>query len=275
MAAHQRYALTSFFVLAYTWTWLCWWSVFAVSSGYLSLPVPQQYLATLGQFGPFAAAVFVTYVTSSRAGFREFLSRLGRWRVHPIWILVSMLLLPATMLMAIFLYAYFKGTVATLRFQDAWATLPAHFIYMLVLGGPLGEEPGWRGFALPRLQARYGAVAASVWLGLLWAGWHLPLWWIYPPPCPFLLYVAGAIFMTFLFTWLFNHTRGSVLYSLIFHNSMSIASVRLPEVPAYHVWVLCLLSVVLVILFYDRQLGQSDDEPSSKMHISSPTRYMP
>jgi hypothetical protein len=78
--------------------------------------------------------------------------------------------------------------------------------------------------------------------------------------------------MTFLFTWLFNHTRGSVLYSLIFHNSMSIASVRLPEVPAYHVWVLCLLSVVLVILFYDRQFGQSDDEPSSKTHISSPAR---
>lgn len=264
MAAPQRYALTSFFVLAYAWTWLCWWSVFAVSSGHLSLPVPQQYLATLGQFGPFAAAVFMTYATSSRAGLREFLSRLGRWRARPIWILVSVLLLPATMLMAIFLYAYFKGTIAMLRFQDTWATLPAHFVYMFVLGGPLGEEPGWRGFALPRLQARYGAVAASIWLGLLWAGWHLPLWWIYPPPCPFLLYVAGAILMTFLFTWLFNHTHGSVLYSLIFHNSMSIASVRLPEMPAYHLWVLCLLSVVLVILFYDPQLGQSDDEPSSK-----------
>src|SRR5688572_32335510 len=114
MAASQRYALTSFFVLAYAWTWLCWWSVFAVSSGHLSLPVPQQHLATLGQFGPFAAGVFVTYVTGSRAGLREFLSRLGRWRVRLVWILVSVLLLPATMLLAIVLYAYCKGTIATL-----------------------------------------------------------------------------------------------------------------------------------------------------------------
>jgi uncharacterized protein len=76
--------------------------------------------------------------------------------------------------------------------------------------------------------------------------------------------VAGTVLLTFLFTWLFNHTRGSVFYSLVFHTSLSVASVRLPEVPAYHVWVLCLLSVVLVILFYDRQLGQSDEEPSSK-----------
>lgn len=178
----------------------------------------------------------------------------------PVWLGVSLLLVPATMLIAILLFAAANGTVATLRFRDTWTTLPAHFVYLLLLGGPLGEEPGWSGFALPRLQARHGSVWASLWLGLLRAGWHLPLWWLNPSPAPYPLFVAGAVLLQFLTTWLFNHTRGSVLYSLIFHTSLSLASVRLPDVPAYHLWVPCLLSVVLVILLCDRRLRLAPHE---------------
>jgi membrane protease YdiL (CAAX protease family) len=256
----RRFPLASFFVLAYAWTWLCWWPIAAASAARVSLPISRECLATLGQFGPFVAALVVTYASSSREGLCKFLSRFVRWRASPAWLAVSLLLLPATMLAAILLYASFQGAVPTLQFRETWTTLPAHFLYTLLLCGPLGEEPGWRGFALPRLQAKYGSAAASIWLGLLWAGWHLPLWWMYPPPCPYPLYVAGAVLVTFLFTWLFNHTRGSVLYSLFFHASLSTASVRLPDVPAYHVWVLVLLALGLVILLGDRRLGQLRDE---------------
>jgi membrane protease YdiL (CAAX protease family) len=250
----RRFPLTGFFVLAYAWTWLCWWSVVAASSGQLSLAFPKEWLATLGQFGPFAAGLLVTWAASGRAGLRKWAGRLVRWRVGPVWLAVSVLLLPATMLLAILLFASANGTMATLRFRDTWATLPTHFIFTLLLAGPLGEEPGWRGFALPRLQVRYGSVWASVWLGLLSAGWHLPLWWMYPAPTFYPLFVVGAVLLNFLFTWLFNHTHGSVLYSLVFHTSLSLASVRLPDVPAYPLWVPCLLSVVLIILLCDRRL---------------------
>jgi uncharacterized protein len=260
----QRFPLRSFFVFAYGWTWLCWWTVVASSSGRLSLPVPKEYLATLGQFGPFAAALVVTSVTTGRAGLRELLGRLVRWRVSPVWIAVSLLLLPATMLAAIFLGAWYRGEVATLRFRETWDTLPAYFIYALLLGGPLGEEPGWRGFALPRLQAKYGPVAGSLGLGLLGAGWHLPLWWMFPSPCPYPLFVASAVLLTFLFTWLFNHTGESVFYSLIFHTSLTVASVRLPDFPAHHVWVPILLILVLTILLGDRRLGQPRAEIPSR-----------
>ena len=108
---------------------------------------------------------------------------------------------------------------------------------------------------MPHLQSQYGLLTANISLGLLHAGWHLPLWWIYPPPCPYPMYVVGVVLMTFVFTWLWNHTNGSVFYSMIFHASLSTASVRLPEVPAYHIWVLCLLLIVLVILRFDPQLG--------------------
>jgi membrane protease YdiL (CAAX protease family) len=219
------------------------------------LPLSADTVATVGQFGPFAAGLAVAWATGGGKGVRDLLARLVRWRAHPAWLAVSLLLLPATMLAAIVFYSQIHGTTGSLASRGAWSTLPVHFVYTLLLAGPLGEEPGWRGFALPRLAARHGPVRASLWLGLLWAGWHLPLWFIYPAPCPFPLYAIGAVLMTMLFTWLYNHTGGSVLYSLIFHASMSSASTRLPEVPAYHYWVAILAAIVLGVLAYDRRLG--------------------
>lgn len=253
----RRFPLASFFLIAYAWTWCCWGAIYAGSSAHLPLSLPKDTLATLGQFGPCIAALLVTAGTSGRDGLRELGARLVRWRrVGRIWLGVSLLLLPATMLEAILLHALFHPAITPLRFYGAWQTLPVSFLYTLLLCGPLGEEPGWRGFALPRLQAKYRPALATLLLGLLEACWHLPLWWIYPAPCPFPMFLVGAMLLAFLFTWLFNHTQGSLLFSLLFHASLNTASVRLPAAPAYAFWVWCLLAVVLGILLYDRWLGQ-------------------
>ena len=206
----RRFPLATFFALAYGWTWLCWCSVVAGAKTRFSLPISEATLATLGQFGPFAAGLFVTFVSQGRDGCREFVGRFLRWRAGLVWLAVALFLLPVTMLIAIYWYAYAHERLGELQFRGEWSTLPLHFVYLMALGGPLGEEPGWRGFALPRLQAAYGPVMGSVWLGLIHAGWHLPLWWMGLRPCPFWMYVIGVILSTFLFTWLFNHTRGSV-----------------------------------------------------------------
>jgi uncharacterized protein len=244
-----------YFALAYAWTWVCWWSVVAHSRDLVTLPISDSTLSTLGQFGPFAAALVVISAAEGRAGLRDFCSRFLRWRASPVWLLVALFLLPATMFLAIYSYALMHGTEDTLRFREPWATLIPHFTYLMILGGPLGEEPGWRGFALPRLQARFGPIIGSVLLGLLHAGWHLPLWWMHRPPCPFWMYTIGVVLVSGLFTWLFNHTGGSLLYVLIFHASLSIGSVRLPDVPAYHLWVSVLFLLTSVILLFDRRLG--------------------
>jgi uncharacterized protein len=124
-----RFAISWFFVLAYAWTWLCWWAVYAATLGYVSLPIPHERLATLGQFGPFAAALLVTSARSGRAGAGDLLMSLVRWRAHPRWLVISLLLLPATMLAAIVIYALVKsGSLAGLQFRDLWSTLPMHFI---------------------------------------------------------------------------------------------------------------------------------------------------
>jgi hypothetical protein len=89
------------------------------------------------------------------------------------------------------------------------------------------------------------------------------------PPCPFWMYLIGVVFVTFLFTWLFNHTDGSVLYSLIFHTSLSIASMRLPEAPAYHLWIIVLLIVVATVWLCDRSLRA---QPKVSRAVPGPER---
>src|SRR5688500_12130455 len=108
--------------------------------------------------------------------------------------------MPALMLAAIYIHAAATGTIASLQFRDTWSTLPAHFVYSLLLAGALGEETGWRGFALPHMQTRLGPLAASLVLGLLWAFWHVPLWWLNPAPMPFVVYVPTVVCAAILFT---------------------------------------------------------------------------
>jgi uncharacterized protein len=122
------------------------------------------------------------------------------------------------------------GNLASFQPMDPISLLLAYvpfFVYpALILGGPLGEEPGWRGFALPRLQRRYGPLVGSLILGILWTFWHVaPVWlasWyaagllnIYN----FVLYLLFLTSWTIVMTWVYNNTRGSVLMAILVHAS--------------------------------------------------------
>src|ERR1043166_4805504 len=104
--------------------------------------------------------------------------------------------------------------------STAWSELPDRFVFIFLFIG-LGEEPGWRGFALPQLQTKYSPLVASLVLGPVWALWHLPLvgnefpWPIVPA---FLLSLFGD---TFMLTWLFNCTNGSVFLPMLFHATVN------------------------------------------------------
>jgi hypothetical protein len=83
-------------------------------------------------------------------------------------------------------------------------------------------------------------------LGVIWAAWHLPLWWIADVPAPFGLYVVGVIPLTYLFTWVSDHTRGSVLLALLFHASLNTCLARLPAQEAWSEWTALLWVVAMV-----------------------------
>jgi membrane protease YdiL (CAAX protease family) len=241
--------LLGFFVCAYGFTWACWLTIVAASLGWVRLPVSKELLATVGQFGPFVAAVLLTAIESGGPGLRDLLHRMLRWRVGLLWYGVALLLPPASLLCAIGIRALAQGQSLVMP-QGVSPEVVIHLLINLLIGGALGEEPGWRGYALPRLLAKSSGMTASILLALAWAGWHLPLWWIADVPCSFPFYVIGIIPLTILFTWLHRNTNESVLIAMLFHASLNTALVRLPVRPAFETWtaLLWVMAVLVVIV---------------------------
>ena len=173
------------------------------------------------------------------------------WRVHPFWYCVVLLLPPACLVTAICAHQWVEGNPVTVPSLGSPATLFPHLVLTLLFGGPLGEEPGWRGFVLPRLRANLHPIPASLIVGVIWAVWHLPLWWITDVPAPFWLYVVGVLPLTYLFTWVWEHTEGSVLLALLFHASLNTSLARLHVQSAWIEWTVILWLVALTIGFVE------------------------
>jgi membrane protease YdiL (CAAX protease family) len=224
--------LAGFYGLACLLTWSCWLPILAEKRGLLSLYGRTELLATLGQFGPFIAAVFWIWIEQGGSGIRDLCRRMLRANVSPACLVVALLLPPVLFSAAIGINVWLGNqTAPTLQFPEPVGTT-LHFLINLAIGGSLGEEPGWRGYALPRLRKRFGVLLGSIILALAWACWHLPLWWIAEVPSSFPIYVLGMIPLTILFTWLDEWSKGSVLVALLFHASLNTSLIRLPVFPA-------------------------------------------
>lgn len=220
--------LTAFFALAYLLSWSYWLVTLGIMGrGTLAWFVP-------GAFGPPVAALVVTGVVEGRAGIGAFLRRWIRWRVAPRWYLVALMGLPTVGLLVGLRLGDGTGRFAGTGPSVA-VTYLATLSFLVVLGGGQ-EEPGWRGFALPRMQASMGPVTASVLLGLLWGLWHLPVFVLVPGynsagpgvtsiVTSLLVFTAfGAVGQSLILTWLFNNTRGSVLLAMLAHASLNAGS---------------------------------------------------
>lgn len=206
----KQHRLTAFFVLAFALSWYPW--VLALMQRRTSGPNP---------LGPFVAAIVLTVVVYGHRGLREFFSRIIRWRVDARWYAIALGMPVAICLIAsaITLCCLPHTQIAPLSFEKM-REVTERFLFILLFIG-LGEEPGWRGFALPELQTKHSLMNASLILAPLWAIWHLPLIgneFQWPIVAPFLLSVFGA---TFTLTWIFNKTKGSVLLPMLMHATVN------------------------------------------------------
>lgn len=222
-----------FFALAFAFTWFFWGLGVLGERGVLpALPG----FTVIGTFGPLVAAVVLTAREDGRDGLRSLLARVVRWRVPPVWYGVALLGPLALTLAAISLHVALGGRIpdpASLA-----GSLPAVLlvsVYMLVFVA-LGEEVGWRGYALPALQARHGALASIAILGFLWALWHLPQFFnpatLYSD-LPFALFLAYLFPFAVLITWVFNSTSGSVLIVMLVHAVMNASPQLWKALPEY------------------------------------------
>jgi len=198
----RSHPLVSFFVLAFA---LSWWAV------------------PLGGFlpcGPLFAAVIVIALTEGRPGLKRWGRRLLPRRLRTGWYLV-VVTIPLAVLAAAFAVNVALGApLSALDRLDAWYILLAVAAGRLIdpLDGPLGEEPGWRGFALPRLLATRSPIAASLLLGAVVAAWHVPLVFLaaeHLPP----VFLLATVAVTFVYTWIYLRTDGSVFMTILAHSA--------------------------------------------------------
>jgi uncharacterized protein len=204
----ERNPLISFFVLAYGLTWPV-----------IPLVSVSQLLGLPALFGPALAAIIVTSLAEGKCGLKDLLSRLVRWRVGVRWYAVA-LGLPAVLALTTTGVQLLLGGSAAVRLGGLSVLNFIVFVFVV------GEELGWRGYALPRLLARRSALAASLILGVLWGAWHLPTFFVPGAPqygLSFSAFVILTVAYSILFSWVYIYTRGSVLISTLLHGSINLS----------------------------------------------------
>jgi membrane protease YdiL (CAAX protease family) len=197
-----------FFFLAFLLSWYPW--IIAIVRGRTSGPNP---------LGPCVAALVVAGIAQGWSGVRDLLSRIVRVRFGLRWyaVILGLPLLfcaTATGIVAMCGTSIGRPEAAALR------ELPDRFLFIFLFIG-LGEEPGWRGFALPRLQKTHSPLVASLILAPIWALWHLPLMGHEFPAAVIPAFLISLVGGTLIQTWLFNRTKGSVFGQMLFHATVN------------------------------------------------------
>jgi membrane protease YdiL (CAAX protease family) len=214
----KQHAFIVFVALAVLIAWFPWYTT---GTGFLV-------------FGPSIAGVITIALTGGKEGLRDLGQRALRWRVGILWWAVALFFTGLTVLPAIAINVALGGGLPSFAFfKQEWHLIPVYFL-ITMLGGPLGEEFGWRGFALPNLQRKRGPLVASIIIGVVWALWHLPqflqpesfhaqIGLRYLP-----LYVVSEICLAIIITWVYNKTGGSLLVGgIILHNADNFWGVTL------------------------------------------------
>ena len=211
----------TFLGIAFIWSWLCWLLASVIEP---QSTLASRVLSVFGSFGPGVAAVTVIGWTGGRPGLRGWIGRCLQWRIG-VRTFAWAVFLPLTVLApAALIHAAMGGSLGLSLVVGQLPMALVNLVLILLLGGPLGEEFGWRGLAWPALRHRHGWRISSLVLGGVWGLWHLPLFYIEGtlqsrlPVWPFL---ASTIALSVVFGWLSERSEGSVLPALTLHTAVN------------------------------------------------------
>lgn len=262
-ADHNKHLL-HFFILSFGISWIFWIPSTLASFGLDTRFLPDSISGLLGAFGPSFAAIFISFYTGGKDIIKRLFKRFMIWRIPVEWY-IFVLFWPALLsIFTTYLYHLFGGSLPDfshppvmsvypippeLKVIGPWPLLPVVFLQNLVAGSAMGEEIGWRGFALPRLQQKLNPLFASLVIGIVWALWHIPLYFNINQPLSetfwgwtFLGTIADAV----IFTWVFNKTRGSLIPVLILHASIATTGLFISSTGP-HNFISLLLKVLMVL----------------------------
>ncbi|HKW88858.1 MAG TPA: type II CAAX endopeptidase family protein [Candidatus Acidoferrales bacterium] len=218
-------SLIKFFTLTFALTWACFIAVIAImrqtAPAGLPLSVLRELLLYLGIFAPALVALGVTAQERGAADVRALLRRAIQWEAGARWYVFAVAYMAAVKLSVAILHRLLAGSWPPFGHE-----LPGVIIVAIAISTPVqaGEEIGWRGFALPRMASRMGFAGASVVLGLLWAAWHLPIFFMpgadkYGQSFP--VWALGVTALSVAIAWLYVHTNGSLLLTMLMHSAIN------------------------------------------------------
>lgn len=210
--------MTTYFVLTFILAWALWFA-----SGIGSPAGPHGPLFLLGVFAPGLVALGMTARKSGRTGVTALLRRLVDWQVPARWYVFAISYMLAIKLTVGVVHRAVWGEWPQFG-REPWFLLLGATVSSTILGGQAGEELGWRGYALPRLAARFGIAIASLVLGVVWALWHLPLFFFpvgdtYGQSFP--LYLLQVVALSVVMAWVYAGTRGSLLPVMLLHAAVN------------------------------------------------------
>ncbi|OPY30178.1 MAG: CAAX amino terminal protease self- immunity [Methanocella sp. PtaU1.Bin125] len=252
--AHQ---LLVFFALTFILSWAIWIPLAMNYYGIFPVRIEEGFVMLLrlfGTLGPATSAILVSVLAGGRPAVRALLGQIGKWRVRWKWYAAAALVFPALALASAGIYSLLPGAQ---QFPAVDLTAGSLIAIMIILTiSVMGEEIGWRGFALPRMQQRWTAFVSSLMLGTIWTAWHLPFWLVLGEletfgPGYWLMswafIMAGSVYIT----WLMNNTGNSLLMVILFHWCYNVLSVGfLPVssiVPAYLILIVLAGAVAIVV----------------------------
>jgi len=262
--------LVTYFGLAYLISWIIWLPLYGHIFGLDNLPI-LPYHHGIGGLGPLIASCLTTYIYQKDKGVKELLNKCIQSR--PLRYLIIALLSPFLLAFLAAGINYFidnasielSGLLRAKEFPEF--NLLTFFIYNLLFFG-LGEEVGWRGFALPRFQSRFNALYSSIILTIFWALWHWPLFFYRPGYTS--MDFAGIFGWTFslltgsiLLTWLYNSSRASILICAIFHATIDIAftaDIADKNIVNYMGFLITVWGILTIIIFKPKNLATKERE---------------
>ena len=267
IATMRRHPLAAYFVLAYAITWALVSPLDLEGVGLTDQLVRPAWHA-FGALGPISSAFIVTAVVDGRSGIKELLGRMGHWDVGRTWLLLAVLSPFALFVLSAAISALLGSPLSGIIILGLEQLTSFSWIVGIFYG--VGEEPGWRGFALPRLQKNRSALSATLILAVLWFFWHTPsFFYRYELGLEGLVgfffgLLAGAVWLTCLY----NSTGGSVLMCILWHTAFNL--VNLPDVVSDEILAITsvlvmVAAVAVVIVFRPRTLsaaGKHEGHPS-------------
>jgi len=282
MSLVKRHPIITFFVLTYALTWAIESPLVFITD---SLSDTQGLvLVILASNVPSVMAIVLTAMVFGRGALRKLLGRLLIWRVNPLWYLVVVLVPVALTAGVLPLNALLGGPALSLGMPLVGAAV--FLAFSIFPGSALGEEIGWRGYVLPRLQTRMSALSASLFLAPIWALWHLPLWLTGDPvktPTFYVPFFLAVFPLSILLTSVYNSTGGSLLMVVLLHATANFPVTMVIDelgtratVPVLLYWGLMAVAAIVVVIWAGpehlsrKRKKQQQEEEAAESGVATP-----